>query len=103
MKSLLACSYLYSIFLTFRELKPYVYIWFVFTFYNFNFFVCLKDECRAEGEYYDTTLSKCQHCPNGTYKEASGFIPDKCTPCPTGTTTMKTGSIRRSDCQGKFV
>ena len=68
----------------------------------FLFLFNLKDECSAEGEYYDTKLSKCQHCPKGTYKEASGYIPDKCTPCPSGKTTETTGNIRQSACRGKL-
>ena len=58
----------------------------------------LTDQCKFEGQYYNTTLNSCQDCPIATYKEASGFTPTQCTKCADGETTKQEGSIRASDC-----
>eukprot|EP00111_Clytia_hemisphaerica_P016394 TCONS_00048541-protein len=57
-----------------------------------------KDQCKYEGQYYNTTLNSCQDCPIASYKEASGFTPTQCTRCADGETTKQEASIRPSDC-----
>ena len=50
----------------------------------------------SPGHFLNQTLSKCQPCPTGSYREDVAVL--HCSPCPAGTTSRGLGTERREEC-----
>ncbi|KAI0218171.1 hypothetical protein LSAT2_030102 [Lamellibrachia satsuma] len=50
----------------------------------------------SPGHFLNQTLSNCQPCPTGSYREDVAVL--HCSPCPAGTTTRGLGTERREEC-----